>query len=66
MELYIHASVSLYNFRKRVKNKKKIGQWWSKRGKKVNMYRGLEEAGPIEAETGTACLPAAFSGSASD
>ena len=23
MELYIHASVSLYNFRKRVKNKKR-------------------------------------------
>ena len=46
MELYIHASVSLYNFRKRVKNKKKIGQWWSKRGKKVNMYLGLEEGRP--------------------
>ena len=54
MELYIHASVSLYNFRKRVKNKKKIGQWWSKRGKKVNMYRGLEEGRPNKGRDGTA------------
>ena len=45
MELYIHASVSLYNFRKRVKNKKIPG-------------RG---AGPRVAESATAGLLAQLS-----
>ena len=66
MELYIHASVSLYNFRKRVKNKKRSVSGGLSEEKKWICNVGLRRAGPIEAETGTACLAAAFSESASD